>query len=180
MFLSKLFARKAKANEAIVIRTYETIVAAARQPLYFSDWNVPDTALGRFESLSLHMILFLRRAKGASGPLRELAQEVVEEFFKDVDHSLRELGIGDAGVPKRMKKLAKMFYGRADAYDKAIADNDHDALAAALHRNINPTTKEWPHASDMAVRVFNLVTALDEQNDESLVAGNLSFPKASL
>lgn len=180
MFLSKLFARKATANEAIIIRTYETIVAAARQPLYFSDWSVPDTALGRFESLSLHMILFLRRAKAASGPLRELAQEVVEEFFKDVDHSLRELGIGDAGVPKRMKKLAKMFYGRADSYDKAIADNDHEALAAALHRNINPNIQEWPHAADMANRVFNLVTNLDEQDDESLVAGNLSFPKASL
>ncbi len=180
MFFLKLFARKAKANEAIVIRTYETIVAAARQPLYFSDWHVPDTALGRFESLSLHMILFLRRSKAASPPLRDLAQEVVEEFFKDVDHSLRELGIGDAGVPKRMKKLAKMFYGRADSYDKAIADNDLEALAAALHRNINPTAKEWPHAVDMSGRVFNLVAALDEQNDESLVAGDLLFPKASL
>jgi cytochrome b pre-mRNA-processing protein 3 len=170
LFLSKLFARKAKANEAIVIRTYETIVAAARQPLYFSDWNVPDTALGRFESLSLHMILFLRRSKAASGPLRELAQEVVEEFFKDVDHSLRELGIGDPGVPKRMKKLAKMFYGRAESYDKA----------AALHRNINPVIKEWPYAANMAGHVFSLVSDLDGQNDESLVAGNLSFPKATL
>jgi cytochrome b pre-mRNA-processing protein 3 len=180
LFLSKLFARKAKANEAIVIRTYETIVAAARQPLYFSDWNVPDTALGRFESLSLHMILFLRRSKAASGPLRELAQEVVEEFFKDVDHSLRELGIGDPGVPKRMKKLAKMFYGRAESYDKAIADNDQGALAAALHRNINPVIKEWPYAANMAGHVFSLVSDLDGQNDESLVAGNLSFPKATL
>ncbi len=180
MFLSKLFARKAKANEAIVIRTYETIVAAARQPLYFSDWHVPDTALGRFESLSLHMILFLRRAKAASVPLRDLAQAVVEEFFMDVDHSLRELGIGDAGVPKRMKKLAKMFYGRAESYDKAIADNDHAELAAALHRNINPTIKEWPHAMTMAARVLKLVTDMDGQSDESLVTGNLSFPKADL
>ncbi len=180
MFFFKLFSRKTKVNEAIVVRTYETIVAAARQPEYFSDWHVPDTALGRFESLSLHMILFLRRAKSASQPLRELGQEVVEEFFKDVDHSLRELGIGDAGVPKRMKKLAKMFYGRAETYDHAIANNDSLLLAEALRRNISPEHKAWGEAAQLCTHVFHVIDSLNAQSDEAIIMGNLSFPMAIL
>ena len=63
---------------------------------------------------------------------------LTDEFFTDVEHSLRELGIGDLGVPKRMKKLARMFYGRAAAYDDALERDDREALAAALARNVRP------------------------------------------
>lgn len=51
---------------------------------------------------------------------------------------MRELGIGDQGVPKRMKKFAGMFYGRLEAYAAALDASDATALAAALARNIYP------------------------------------------
>ncbi len=179
MIFSKLFARKRQVSEAILIRTYEAIVAAARQPAIFSAWNVPDTPLGRFESLTLHMILFLRRTKDAAGGLPALGQEVVEEFFRDVDHSLRELGIGDASVPKRMKKLARMFYGRAASYDGPIGAADAPALAEALMRNVFPESKEWPEGIDYARHALTVAKTLDEQPDAAILAGEIVFPRPS-
>jgi cytochrome b pre-mRNA-processing protein 3 len=180
LILSRFFGRNRVVSDAIVIRTYESIVAAARQPLFFRDWNVPDTALGRFESLSLHMILFLHRTKNASAAAQGLAQEVVEEFFKDVDHSLRELGIGDAGVPKRMKKLAKMFYGRAASYDSAINNSDREALAQALQRNMLPDVTEWRHGAEFAGYVLNANIQLANLTDEAIIEGNLRFQSPTL
>lgn len=177
LIFSKLFGRKRQVSEAILIRTYEAIVAAARQPEIFSEWNVPDTPLGRFESLSLHMILFLRRTKDAPGGLPALGQEVVEEFFKDVDHSLRELGIGDASVPKRMKKLARMFYGRAASYDGPIGAADGQELAAAMLRNMIPDGKDWPQAIEYARHALAVAKSLDAQLDASILSGEIVFPQ---
>jgi cytochrome b pre-mRNA-processing protein 3 len=177
--LSRLFGRKRQVRQDILIRTYEAIVAAARQPVLFSDWQVPDTPLGRFESLSLHMILFLHRTKAAETGLKALGQEVVEEFFKDVDHSLRELGIGDTSVPKRMKKLARMFYGRAAAYDSGLESGDSGALAAALERNIFPEGPQWAHAPKMATHVMAIAKSLAAQGAADILAGNINFPKPS-
>jgi cytochrome b pre-mRNA-processing protein 3 len=179
LILSRFFGRKRLHSEAIVIRTYEAIVAAARQPILFSQSAIPDSALGRFESLSLHMILFLHRTQNASASTKALAQEVVEEFFKDVDHSLRELGIGDAGVPKRMKSLAKMFYGRAASYDAALNYKDHVAMCEALTRNIWPDCASAPTAQDLATHAFAMREALAKQGDDVLEAGDIQFPLPS-
>ena len=157
---------------------YEAIVASARQPYFYSICDVPDTPLGRFEMLSVHMFLFLERSRGGSVALGDLAQELTDEFFKDVEHSLRELGIGDLGVPKRMKKLAKMFYGRAEAYRTALGAGDRPALASALARNICPDRKEWPQAQDVAAYVERAHELLGAQDDGELLAGRIRFPQA--
>ena len=175
----RLFGRERHANRAITEALYAQIVAAARQTVFYSDWNVPDTPLGRFEMLSLHMYLVQHRLRGAGGPAAEVAQVLIDEFFLDVDHSLRELGISDVGVPKRMKKLAKMFYGRTAAYDNALKDDDRVALAAALARNVRPDAGEWPEAPLLAGYVREATTQLASQPTESIVAGALAFPAAT-
>lgn len=157
---------------------YESIVASARQTFFYSDCDVPDTPLGRFEMLSVHMFLFLERARRGSAVLNELAQELIDEFFKDVEHSLRELGIGDVGVPKRMKKLAKMFYGRAEAYREALEAQDAPALAAALARNVCPERADWPHAGRVATYVEHAHAMLAAQAETDLLAGRIRFPEA--
>lgn len=157
---------------------YETIVASARQPWFYSHCDVPDTPLGRFEMLSLHMFLFLERARGGSPALAALAQELTDEFFKDVEHSLRELGIGDLGVPKRMKKLAKMFYGRAEAYRGAVVAGDEAALAAALARNVRPDRADWAEAGPLAAYAFRAGALLAAQDESELLAGRIRFPQA--
>ena len=155
-------------------------MAAARQPAFYANWDVPDTPLGRFEMLSVHLFLFLERARGASEPLSALAQDVTDEFFKDVEHSLRELGIGDMGVPKRMKKLARMFYGRAEAYRQALAASDEPALAAALARNVWPERETTPHGADLAAYVSRSLPHLAAQPEAELLAGNIAFLPASI
>lgn len=175
----RLFGRERHANRAITEALYAQIVAAARQTVFYSAWNVPDTPLGRFEMLSLHMFLFQHRLRGEGGAAPEVAQVLIDEFFMDVEHSLRELGIGDVGVPKRMRKLAKMFYGRTAAYDDALQRNDHDALAVALARNVRPDAGAWPQASQLALYAADASRQLAEQPTESIVSGTVSFPVAN-
>jgi cytochrome b pre-mRNA-processing protein 3 len=161
-------------NSAIVNRLFETIVAASRQPDLYARFGAPDTPLGRFEMLSLHMALVLRAARGREGAVRDLVQKLTEEFFTDVDHSLRELGIGDTGVPKRMKTLASMFYGRVDAYCRAIDAGDAEGLAQALERNIVPGG-QLADAAGLASRVMAAAAAAEASVDDGLVEGRLSF-----
>ncbi|BCG95065.1 ubiquinol-cytochrome C chaperone family protein [Mesorhizobium sp. 131-2-1] len=174
----RLFGRERQANRAITEALYAQIVAAARQTVIYSDWNVPDTPLGRFEMLSLHMFLFQHRLRGENGAATEVAQVLIDEFFLDVEHSLRELGISDVGVPKRMKKLAKMFYGRMAAYDDAVERDDRDALAAALARNILPEAAVWPQALLLAAYVADAARHLAAQPAESIASGTVTFPAA--
>ena len=162
-------------NRAIEEAAYREIVAAARQPEYYSDMKVPDTPLGRFEMISLHMILFLHRLRGQQGAVAELAQDVTDIFFTEVDHSLRELGIGDISVPKRMKKLAKMFYGRAESYGNALDNHDLPALEAALARNIRPDADDWEEALGLAEKVMALHAVLADQEINEILQGQTGF-----
>ncbi|MBA3449262.1 MAG: ubiquinol-cytochrome C chaperone family protein [Pseudaminobacter sp.] len=176
----RLFGRERQANRAITDALYEEIVAAARQPAFYSRWNVPDTPLGRFEMLSLHMFLFQHRLRGEEGASRDIAQALIDEFFSDVDHSLRELGIGDQGVPKRMKKLARMFYGRTVAYSDALDRGDSAELAAALARNVRPDSGAWPEVDALADYVVETARALSRQASDGIRAGTIAFPVPAL
>jgi cytochrome b pre-mRNA-processing protein 3 len=163
-----------KANAKIVDALYEAIVAAARQPVFYSEFGVADTPLGRFEVLSAHMALILRASRTADKRVKDVVQILNEEFFKDVDHSLRELGIGDAGVPKRMKKLISNFYGRLGTYVSAIDANNKTELAAALERNMAPngTLKD---AAGFATYMMEAAKSVEKQMPDALLAGQLSF-----
>jgi cytochrome b pre-mRNA-processing protein 3 len=172
------FGKERRANKAISDALYEQIVAAARQPAMYADWQVPDTPLGRFEMVCLHMLLVQRRLRGETGAAAEIAQVLIDEFFTDVDHSLRELGIGDMGVPKRMKRLARMFYGRTKAYGDALDADDRVALAAALARNVRPDLEAWPQAADLADYASAAAYRLAGIPTEDICAGRLAFPAA--
>ncbi len=175
----RLFGIKESPNQAIVDGLYGQIVAAARQPVIYSDWGAPDTPLGRFEMISLTLFLVLRRLRGEKDAAAEIAQELVDTFFKEVEHSIRELGIGDVGVPKRMKKLARMFYGRAESYGAALDAGDEAALAQALSRNIRPGRDDWPEAAHLARYAVVSADALSGQSLDEIVAGTIVFPVAA-
>lgn len=170
--------RKNKASHALMVRQYDLLTRAARNPVFFETMNVPDTVIGRFEMLSTVLILYFRRTATAGEQVKAIAQELVEAFFEDLDHSMRELGIGDTGVPKRMKKLAGMFYGRLDSYARALESNDIDALEAALRRNIHPENTDQAlsmrRLADYMVRAENALKTVPEavlaQGEASLVA----------
>lgn len=174
----RLFGHRRQANRLIADALYEKIVAAARQPCFYADWNVPDSPLGRFEMLSLHMFLFLHRMRGEEGTSRDVAQELTDTFFLDIDHSLRELGISDVGVPKRMKKLARMFYGRVESYADALERGDRAALAAALARNVRPDAASWPEGDVLAGYAMEADALLAGQASQDIWTGEIRFPAA--
>jgi cytochrome b pre-mRNA-processing protein 3 len=126
-------------RRALIALLYKRIATASREPGLFSRLHIPDTLEGRFESLSLHMILMLRALRRLPAPADEVARDLTDAFFRDMDASLREMGVGDTVVPKRMKTIASSFYGRAHAYDGPLDAADAGALALALGRNVYET-----------------------------------------
>jgi cytochrome b pre-mRNA-processing protein 3 len=173
--LRNLFGLGDKAGRTAALGLYEQIVAAARQPVFYAAWNVPDTPLGRFEMLSLHMVLLQHRIRGEKGEIAAIAQILTDEFFQDVDHSLRELGISDMGVPKRIKKLARMYYGRARSYSDALDADDLPALREALARNVRPGVTDWAETADLADYMKRTVALLATQPIAALQKGDLRF-----
>ena len=114
---------------------YGVIVAQARLPVFYAGFGVPDTVEGRFDMVVLHLMLVLRRLRQNSR-CRGLAQGLFDAFWRDMDHNLREMGVGDLSVPKEMKRLAEAFYGRQRAYEEALSATDPTLLGAALERNV--------------------------------------------
>jgi cytochrome b pre-mRNA-processing protein 3 len=171
----RLFGRE-RANRAIVDALYASIVAAARQPVLYSEFGAPDTPLGRFEMINLHMFLTLRRLRGQLDPAKDIAQELVDQFFSEVDDSLRALGIGDTGVPKRARKLASMFYGRVVTYGEALDAGDVELLTVALSRNVRPDMNTWSGARTLAQYLMAAAASLDAQEVAVILSGKIQFP----
>lgn len=169
--------RKRNHNRSIVDRQYATLTSVAREPVFYLDFDVPDTVMGRFEMLSLVLILYFRRTRASETSGQEIAQEIVDAFFQDIDYSIRELGIGDTSVPKRMKKLAGMFYGRLESYASALDSGDAAALAAALSRNVYPQAGE---AASPMVRLagwaLEAEAALAAVPENDIATGSALFP----
>ena len=116
----------------LVDTLHERIVAQSRVPELYVGGGLPDTVEGRFESLALHALLVLRRLRVLPTPAEDVAQDLVDRVFAHLEIALREIGIGDMGVPKRMKKIAGAFYDRTRLYDPPIAAGDAAALAAEI------------------------------------------------
>lgn len=171
-----LFKRK-KANQALVEKQYAQITQSARSAAFYSEMGAPDTVMGRFEMITLHLVLYLRRTGTAGEAAQGIAQEIVDAFFEDIDHSIRELGVGDTSVPKRMKKLARMFYGRAKSYGVALAAGDRDALVEALRRNLHPDSPDTaPSMGPLSDWMMTTARKLEDVSEETLAAGQLAFP----
>lgn len=143
--LSKLWPfRRSRADEDAE-RLLSTVTAVSRQPSFYGAARVPDTLEGRFELITLNAVLALVRLK-ASPEAAPLAQSFTDRLFKQFDAGLREDGVGDLTVPKKIRKLAGDFYGRLDAYTSALEAAAPGALQAAIERNlVGP-----PFAADLA------------------------------
>ena len=112
----------------------DAAIRMARQPGLFGPSRAADTLEGRLEMLNLHAALALYRLQ-RDADAAPLAQEFADKLFRHLDSGLREAGIGDTAVPKRMRKLAGEFYGRLRVYSDALSTGDAAALEAALQRN---------------------------------------------
>ncbi len=131
---NRLFGRNAEQETAA--RLYDAVVEQSRLPVFYTACAVPDTVDGRFDLIILNAFLVFHRLRDEP-EMKGLSQAMFDLMFQDMDRSLREMGVGDLGVPKRMKHMLKSFYGRTASYDEALARNDDDeSLVMALQRNV--------------------------------------------
>lgn len=163
-------------REGAAAKLYMTVVEQARHPHFYTGFGVPDTLEARFDMIVLHAWLLMRRlGTSADEAAKPLSQATFDLMFADMDRNLREMGVTDLRVGKRVQRMAEAFYGRAGAYDKALGEGE-DALQAALARNLYQSETVSPaHLAAMAAYVKVQVTHMDSQDDGALLGGAMSF-----
>lgn len=175
--LKWLHARRRKHDVATNI--YNSLVAHARDPAFYLSYGVPDTMLGRFEMICLHSYLLFRRLGKTDNAGRELSQAVHDLMFADFDRTLREQGIGDMGIGKRVKKLARNLYGRIAAYESGLAGEKAE-LFAALQRNLYASvTPSDAEIEAMIAYIKDAIDALDAQPTPGIMLGRVDFPEVT-
>jgi cytochrome b pre-mRNA-processing protein 3 len=166
------FSRPRSRAQTTIEAIYGMIVAQARLPAFYQRFGVPDTVNGRFDMVLLHLWLVLRRLREAEGGA-QLSQALFDHFCSDMDDNLREMGVSDLTVPKRMVKFAEAFYGRTGAYDTALKAAG-DELAQALARNVLLSADAAP-AKPLAAYVRASLGTLAAIDDRRALAGDLAF-----
>lgn len=173
MILS-LFKRKASRNSIRAV--YGAIVAAARHPRFYAEWGVPDTVDGRYDMIIYHAVPVIDRLSREGEAAKGFAQGLTDEVFADMDRSLREMGVGDLSVGKKVRRMAEVFYGRARAYTAALAAGDVEALTEALGRNIFAGVEAPDGARLLADHALRLYQYLHERPIGPILSGEIDFP----
>lgn len=167
---------------AATVQTYIALVAASRNPFFYTSLGVPDTIDGRFELIVLHLFLLQQRLVLSEGepsakPQRQqFSQFLSESFFTDMDRSLREMGVGDTGVSHRIKKMGKAYHGALQAY--AAGMKDAKLLRPALARNLYGTVEQGDIAvlNRMAHYVEKMTEHLATIDSKTIMAGRYEWP----
>jgi len=115
---------------------YALAVGQARQPEFYTSLCVTDQIDARFELYTLHVLILFLRLKGDGERGEVAAQRLFDTYISSLDNTLRELGVGDVSVGKKMRKLGESLYGRMNAYEGPLRAEDVDAMAAALAKNV--------------------------------------------
>lgn len=172
---SRLFQRHRR--ERTIATLYGAIVAQSRLPVFFTDLGVPDTLEGRFEMVSLHAWLVMRRLAMGGKDVADFNQALFDFMFADLDFNLREMGAGDMKVGDRVKDLASHYYGRVGAYDAGIAaKDDPGVLLAAIDRNLYGSTLPDPgHVQAMADYLRRQLAQMEAFPIDRLLAGEVEF-----
>jgi len=170
-------------NAAAARELYRVCVLQARRPEFYASCGVPDTLDGRFEAIALHVFLVLRRlgAENADRPrARKLAQSLFDTMFLDMDENLREIGVGDLSVGKKIKEMATALYGRIAAYEDGLAGDDA-YLTEVVRRNLYGTVLDGDVVVDAAVLravagyMRRAEQALAAEPMSALLAGSVRF-----
>jgi cytochrome b pre-mRNA-processing protein 3 len=172
--ISRLFRRAPQ--DSTIASLYGTIVAQARAPAFYQIYAVPDTVNGRLEMIMLHAVLFLRRVEREAAPVRALGQGLFDHFCRDIDASMREMGVGDLAVPRKMRRIGEAFYGRQVAYRSALAASDQKPLVEVLERNVYADGPDAGAARRLAAYIREAASRLAAQDSEGFARAKVAFP----
>ena len=175
-WLATLFSWGQRRQSREAEKLYAAAIKVARRPVFYEQFGVQDTVDGRFDSLTLIVILIMRRLNNCGTDGKEFSQQLFDSMFADMDLSLREMGAGDIGVSKRVRVMSEAFFGRLQAYVTAIDNNDRAALGAALRRNLFRDDKDADPLGNGAVDyVFALASEITNLDRDDLFLGNLNL-----
>lgn len=165
-------------NRALIDKLQGEIMAGVLQPSLYVQCGAPDTFEGRLEMLILHTGATVRAIERFPEPGPELAQDVMDGVFRHLDATLREMGVGDITVPKRIKKHAEAFAGRTLSYAKALAAKDEQALRLALARNVlrDEALAETPEIHRLAAYALAIEAHLAAYELDHFLSGKIGFP----
>ncbi len=163
--------KKRFAPSAGVYAVYDAIVAQSRQEKFYAQWGVSDDVTGRFDMICLHMGLVLHHLRGAE---EKFAQDLFDLFFNDMDRSLREMGVGDVSVPKRIGNMGGVFYGLLEKMTQAIDEGDINDLTEVLARNISGADQA-DNAAQLAAYAERLRSRLAGQTPDSISQGHIDL-----
>lgn len=169
-----LFRRKM--HERTGFALYNAAVAAARAPWLYTGLGVPDTLDGRFDLVGAHVFLIIDRLRAVAEPGPAVAQAVFDAMFSDMDFNLREMGVGDMTVGKRVKQMWEAFHGRATAYEAGLKADDDSELTEALARNVWRGEAPAGAAGSLAALLRRQQAALAAVPIESFLDGTMRFP----
>ncbi|MDW3207304.1 MAG: ubiquinol-cytochrome C chaperone family protein [Alphaproteobacteria bacterium] len=170
------FSTKLSREQQVALVLYERIVATARKPVFYDRGGVPDSLDGRVECIALHAFLVFRRMAGQPG-WDEVGGALSDEIVADFDRSLREMGVGDMSIGKKVKKLAQAFFSRFDGYWGAVngaegAEDLSDLLRRGLFQG-NDVTDEQVRA--MTAYFDRQSTHLFKQSETNILKGRIEF-----
>jgi cytochrome b pre-mRNA-processing protein 3 len=172
------FLKRDRQTADIPAALYGAIVAQARAPVFYARLGVADTVDGRFELLIAHLAVVLKRLGGAGDEAKAIGQAVFDLFCADMDRSLRELGVGDLAVPKRMKRMAEAYYGRAAAYGAALDRGQRQGLADVVRRNLLGGADGA--ADEIAAYLIEATAAIEAMPLAAFAEGRLAWPDPAL
>ncbi len=158
---------------------YRNLVDQARAPQFYLNVGVPDTLDGRFDMIVLHMVVVIERLSAIGQNAKGLSQKLFDVMFDDMDQALREIGVGDLSVGKKVKTMARAFYGRLGAYDEAFQAGTDEAIREALKRNVFREADIASERLDALVVYTKAVREILKDTDlETFSAGTVVFPAA--
>lgn len=166
------------------LELYGMVVAAARQPAFYGPGRVPDTPEGRFELVALHLFLLAERLTSEKPQGEDLARHLIEAFVTDMDDCMREMGVGDLTVPKRVKRAAAVFYERSGAYRGALAQSSAtdstDPLAMVIADAVQGVPQPSAFTSSMADYMGTAHASLARASYAEVVSAKIAFAPLQL
>jgi hypothetical protein len=164
---------------------YGVVVTAARRPSFYGPERVSDTPEGRFDLIALHLFLVAERLTSVKPEGEEQARHIIEAFVTDMDDCMREMGVGDLTVPKRVKRAAAVFYERTGLYRDALAvrtkaGDGADPLSAVIAATLLQSEKPSQFSNDMATYVRSSHAGLERTKYSDVTDGNVAFASPPL
>lgn len=172
--LASLLPWRSKAPHADEL--YGAIVARARLPVFYQAFGVPDTLEGRFVVLSLHLFAVLHRLKDSGPQAAATAQALADHFTADMETVLRELGIGDLSIPKKVRKLTASGAGLLKSYEMGLAKGEGAFEAAIASALPGEEAAAKAAAARLTPYVREMVQDLESEPLQDLCAGTLRLP----